>query len=229
MATLALDYEQLSDRELAALVLRRDAVAIRLVTRRNNQRLFRAAWSILKDRADAEDAVQEGYIKAFAALESFVGDASLSTWLMRIVINEALERRRTAERRAKLLQRQSIAVMDDYRGKFMSAPATPNAPDAGLMHEQIRALLEAAIAKLPEAFRTVFVLREIEGLSVEETAEALGIATATVKTRALRARRKLQQALDPELREALRGAFPFAGADCDRLTERVVARWNASP
>ena len=211
----------------AALVVQRDVTALRLVMRRNNQRLHRAAWSILGDRAEAEDVVQEAYLKAFAAIAGFAGKASLSTWLTRIVINEALERRRAAERRSRLLQLQSIAVMDDYRGKFMSASSTPASPDAGLMHVQIRKLLEDAIAKLPEAFRTVFVLREVEGLSVEDTAEALQIPAATVKTRLLRARRRLQSELDPDLREALQGAFPFAGADCDRLTERVVGKFLA--
>jgi RNA polymerase sigma-70 factor (ECF subfamily) len=225
MATLAIDYERLGDLELAAAVLRRDVSAIRLLMRRNHQRLYRAAWCILRNRAEAEDAVQEAYLKAFAAMGSFAGEAALSTWLTRIAVNEALERRRTAARRARLLQDQSIAVMDDYRGKFMSAPAAPPTPDADLMHRQIKTLLEEAIAKLPQEFRTVFVLREIEGLSVEETADALQIPVATVKTRALRARRRLQAELDADLREALSGTFPFAGADCDRLTERVLAKW----
>jgi len=150
MADLAtrLDYERLSDLDLAALIARRDEGAIRLVTRRNNQRLYRAAWSILKDRADAEDAVQDAYLKAFAAIGSFTGGAALSTWLTRIVINAAIERRRKAERRARLLHSQAVAVLDDYRGKFMSEPAAPSAPDAELMQRQIKSLLEDAVAQL---------------------------------------------------------------------------------
>ena len=108
-------------------------------------------------------------------------------------------------------------ILDKYRG------ADPEAPDAILAREQLRALLERAVADLPQAFRTVFVLRQVEGFSVDDTAEALGIAAATVKTRLLRARRTLQAALAPDVRGALDGSFPFAGADCAALTERVLA------
>ncbi len=225
MADLALDYEQLSDIELAALVVRRDASAVRLVTGRNNQRLYRAAWSILKNRQEAEDAVQDGYLKAFAAMGSFAGRSSLSTWLTRIVINEALGRHRTAQRRSRLLQQQSVAMIDDYRETLMAGSGMARSPEADTMRRQVSKLLERAIAELPETFRPVFVLRDIEGLSVEETAEALQIPKETVKTRLFRARQRLQQQLDPELREALRDTFPFAGADCDALTERVLAKF----
>jgi RNA polymerase sigma-70 factor, ECF subfamily len=227
MPSAALSYEQLSDLELAALVARRDPVAVRLITSRNNQRLFRVAWGVLKDRAEAEEAVQEAYLKGFAAIESFAGKASLSTWLTRIVINEALERRRAAERRSRLLQRESIAVMDDYRERLMGVGETSNSAEADVMRREVAKLLERAIGQLPEALRLVFMLREIEDLSVEETAQALQIPGATVKTRLLRARRRLQNELNPELRETLHGTFPFAGLDCDRLTERVVARFLA--
>jgi RNA polymerase sigma-70 factor (ECF subfamily) len=226
MPEIALDYERASDAELCRLVVRRDPHAVRLITRRNNQRLYRAAWSVLKNRAEAEEAVQDGYLKGFAAIESFTGKSSLSTWLTRIVINEALERRRRAERRARLLRERAVTDLGDYREETMQESETPS-PEAEAMRGQVARLLERAIAKLPEIFRTVFVLREVEGLSVEDTAEALQIAPETVKTRLLRARRRLQQELDPDLREALRGAFPFAGADCDALTERVLAKFLA--
>lgn len=224
MADLALDYEQLSDIELAAFVVRRDASAVRVVTGRNNQRLYRAAWSILKNRQEAEDAVQDGYLKAFAAMGSFAGRSSLSTWLTRIVINEALGRQRAAQRRLRLLQQQSVAIIDDYRETLMAGSGMARSPEADVMRRQVSKLLERAIAELPETFRPVFVLRDIEGLSVEETAEVLQIPKETVKTRLFRARQRLQQELDPELREALRDTFPFAGADCDALTARVLAR-----
>lgn len=227
VAETALDYEQATDIELCRLVGERDAQAVRLITRRNNQRLFRAAWSILKNRAEAEETVQDGYLKAFAAIESFDGRAALSTWLTRIVVNEALAKRRTAERRARLLEAHAVTDIADYRENAMNAADQPRTPEAEIARAEIARLLEHAIAELPEAFRIVFVLREIEGLSVEETAEALQLRKETVKTRALRARRRLQDALDPDLRDALRGAFPFAGADCDALTERVLTAWLA--
>jgi RNA polymerase sigma-70 factor (ECF subfamily) len=228
MAEIALDYEQASDAELCRLVLRRDPHAVRVITRRNNQRLYRAAWSVLKNRAEAEEAVQDGYLKAFARIGDFAGASSLSTWLTRIVVNEALERRRTAARRERLLREQSVVTLGDYREQLMQDHERPPSPEAETMRGQVAKLLERAIAALPDEFRTVFVLREVEGLSVEDTAEALQIRPDTVKTRLFRARRKLQAALDPELREALRGAFPFAGADCDRLTARVLAKFLAA-
>ena len=233
MAETALDYEHASDIELCRLIVRRDRQAVRLVTRRNNQRLYRAAWSVLKNRAEAEEAVQEGYLKAFAAIGSFDGRSSLSTWLTRIVVNEALGRRRTTQRRARLLQAHDVTDIADYRESAMAGAerpgdASPPTPEAEIARAQIARLLERAIGELPETFRTVFVLREVEGLSVEETADALQLPKETVKTRDLRARRRLQDALDPDLRDALRGVFPFAGADCDALTDRVLTAFVAS-
>jgi len=225
MAEIAPDYERASDVELCRLVVRRDPHAVRLITHRNNQRLYRAAWSVLKHRAEAEEAVQDGYLKAFAHVDSFGGTSSLSTWLTRIVVNEALERRRKAERRTRLLRERTVADIDDYRERVMEGSERPPSPEAETMRGQVAKVLERAIGKLPENFRTVFILREVEGMSVEETATVLQIREETVKTRLSRARSRLKQELDPELREALHGAFPFAGADCDRLTERVLAKY----
>jgi len=229
VAQFALDYEHLSDVELAKLVVQRDPHAVRLITRRNNQRLYRAAWSVLRDRPEAEDAVQDAYLKAFAAMASFAGASSLSTWLTRIVINGALERKRTADKRQRILREQSVIDIDDYRERLMAGSETSQSPEAETMRRQIAKLLERAVSNLPDAFRPVFVLREIEGLSVEETAEALQIPKDTVKTRLLRSRRRLQRELDPEIREALRDTFPFAGKDCDAMTERVLVKLLSRP
>jgi RNA polymerase sigma-70 factor, ECF subfamily len=223
MTSVALDYETLTDVELARRIIERDTFAVRTVTRRNNQRLYRTAWSVLKNRADAEEAVQEGYLRAFAAIGRFTGASSLST-STRIVLNEALGRRRAAQRKRRLLREQSIAVIDDYRENLMGGSATSSSPEADAARGQVAKLLEQAIADLPEPFRIVFMLRAVDGLSVEETAEVLQIPEQTVKTRLLRARRRLQVALAPSLQDALRGAFPFAGKDCEALTQRVLAR-----
>jgi RNA polymerase sigma-70 factor, ECF subfamily len=220
--TAKLDYEGLSDGELARLVAARDAAAVRLVMQRNNQRLFRAAWSILPNRAEAEDAVQSAYLRAFAAIGGFEGRSSLSTWLTRIVMNEAFGRQRAAKRRRASLDESSVVDLDAYREKLMRGSTNEILPDGALARQQIRQMLEAAIGRLPPNFRLAFVLREIEGLSVEEAAEALDVPPATIKTRHLRARRRLQEELAPELKSALTGTFPFAGADCEALTERVV-------
>ncbi|MFC7497733.1 RNA polymerase sigma factor [Enterovirga sp. GCM10030262] len=217
-----LDYESLDDLAVAGRLAARDEAAVRLVTGRNNQRLFRAAWSILGDRADAEDAVQSAYLSAFSGIADFAGRSSLSTWLTRIVINEALGRKRAARRRRAHLDAGSVVVLDEYRDKLMRGSMTETLPDGVVARAEIRRLLEEAITRLPAGFRLVFVLREIEELSVEETSEALGIPPATVKTRHHRARRRLQDDLAPELRTALTGTFPFAGADCEGMTERVL-------
>jgi len=226
-AQARIDYESLDDVALAGLVRMRDPGAVRLLTMRNNQRLFRAAWSILRDRTEAEDVVQSTYLRAFAALGSFEGRSALSTWLTRIAINEALGRQRSARRRRKHFVEASITVLDDYREKLMRGSSSGTAPDAELMRAQLRAILEQAVHDLPPEFRPVFVLREIEGLSVEETSDALGVRPATVKTRHLRARRRLQQALAPEVKAALNDSFPFAGADCAAMTARVVRSYCA--
>ena len=218
------DHTTLSDLELASRIAARDVAAVRLVTARNNQRLYRTAWSILKDRSEAEDAVQDGYMKAFNAIKTFAGTSSLSTWLTQIVVNEALDRRRRAQRRSRMLNQESVLVLEEYREKLM-AGSYSHSPEKLLMRRQIAKLLEAAIARLPDTFRPVFVLREIEGLSVEDTAEALQIPEETVKTRLFRARRRLQKELDPDLCSALPETFPFAGADCEAMTERVLTKF----
>jgi RNA polymerase sigma-70 factor, ECF subfamily len=224
------DHEELGDIELAARVAARDAAAVRLLTQRNNQRLYRTAWSILQNRAEAEDAVQSTYLNAFAAIGSFEGRSSLSTWLTRIAINESLARARSAERRRAALDSSSVAVMDDYRDKLMRGSMSSLSPDGALAREQVRReqvreMLEQAIARLPEAFRLVFVLREVEELNVEETAETLDIEPATVRTRHFRARRRLRDELAHELKSVLSDTFPFRGADCTAMTARVVTAY----
>jgi len=221
MAVAVQDVTTCDDLALARRVAGRDPAAVRLMTERNNQRLFRAAWGILGDRNEAEDAVQSAYLHAFAAIDDFAGRSSLSTWLTRIVINEALGRVRAARRRRARLDEDSIPDLDDYRDNLMRGSIEQDA-EAALARKQLRGVMEKAIATLPRDFRLVFVMRDIEGLSVEEVARTLDILPATVKTRLLRARRRLRDALAPELHASLVGAFPFAGVDCAELTERVV-------
>lgn len=224
-SSAALDYVSLDDAELAQLCAGRDRGAITHVITSNNQRLFRTAWSILRNRAEAEECVQAAYLSAFAAIGSFEGRSALSTWLTRIVLNEALGRRRSEERRRRHLEGKGVAVLDDYREALMRG-SEPDTPDVAVAREQIRTLLEQAVGGLPEVFRTVFVLREIEGLSSEDTAAILDVPIATVKTRLFRGRRRLQEMLAPELGTVLSGTFPFAGSNCAALTERVLRALN---
>ena len=209
MSALAeLRYDSRSDLELAADIARRDAGAVRLVMRRNNQRLFRAAWRILRNREDAEDAVQSAYLKAFAAIKSFAGRSSLSTWLTRIVTNNALAHARSARRRRSLLEESEVPVLDDYREMLMRGSMSVS-PERAVARGQIRQIVDDAINQLPAPFRTVFVLRQIEELDVGEVAETLGIPAATVKTRHLRARRRLQRLLGPGSQRRIVGQVSF--------------------
>lgn len=210
-----------SDIELARRCAARDREAIRSVITANNQRLFRTAWSILKSRPEAEEAVQSAYLSAFATMDSFEGRSSLSTWLTRIVANEALGRRRAEVRRRRRFEQEGVAMLDDYRDALMRGSEAED-PGAALAREQIRRLLEKAIGELPCPFRSVFVLREIEGLSNEETAGILNVPVATVKTRLFRSRRRLQELLAPEVRMVLSGTFPFAGSDCVAMANKVL-------
>jgi RNA polymerase sigma-70 factor (ECF subfamily) len=220
--THAIDYGRIGDAEIARLCSRRDRGAIEHVIASNNQRLFRVAWSILKDRAEAEEAVQAAYLSAFSNIGAFEGRSAVSTWLTRILVNEALGRRRADEHRRRHLEQEGIFVIDDYREALMRGSEVES-PEVAVARKQIRKRLEQAVAELPDAFRTVFVLRDIEGLSSEETAEILDVPVATIKTRLFRGRLRLKQTLAPEISTALSGAFPFAGSDCAALTRRVVA------
>ncbi len=222
MSALAnLRYESRSDLELAADIARRDAGAVRLVMRRNNQRLFRAALQILRNREDAEDAVQSAYLKAFAAIRSFAGRSSLSTWLTRIVTNNALAHARSARRRRSLLEESEVPILDDYREMLMRGSMSAS-PEQAVARWQIRRIVDDAINQLPAPFRAVFVLRQIEELEIGEVADRLGIPAATVKTRHLRARRRLQRLLGPGLSGALSGKFPFDQASCERPASASV-------
>jgi RNA polymerase sigma-70 factor (ECF subfamily) len=216
----ARDYEHLSELDLAARARARDPRAIRLVTKRNNQRLFRAAWSVLRNRADAEEAVQDAYIKAFTTAR-FEGRSSLGTWLTRIVLNEALARKRALQAQKRSLAEADIAQIDDYREKLMSVAF--RSPEFQMLRVELAKAIEAAIARLPEDFRTVLVLRDIEGMSVEETAESLDILAATVKTRHLRARQRLRRDIDPDFRAVLAETLRFDGANCEAMTAHAIA------
>ncbi|HWU92670.1 MAG TPA: RNA polymerase sigma factor [Sphingomicrobium sp.] len=219
---LAAGYKALGDAELAHRCAARDAGAIRHLISANNQRLFRTAWSILKNRAEAEEAVQAAYMSAFTNMAGFEARSSLSTWLTRIVVNESLGRRRADQRRRRHLEQEGVTVLETYRDTMMRG-SVAESPEASVAREQIRKLLEHAVGELPDPFRTVFVLREIEGLSSEETAAILDVPVATVKTRLHRGRRRLHEMLALDMSDLLSGTFPFAGAACAGMAERVLA------
>ena len=226
-ADVAVPLEALSETELVALLRRGHAPAFRAAVQRNNRRLYRLARSVLRDDAEAEDAVQEAYLRAFRALDGFKGDSSFSAWLTRITLNEALGRLR---RRPPPMIDETRNARSDDTGRVIPFPlahaAADPAPDPehAAAAAEIRRLLEAAIDELPEPFRVVFVLREIEQMSTAETAACLGAREDTVKTRLHRAKRLLRVLLEERLAETLHDAFPFDGARCARMADTVLER-----
>ena len=211
-----------AESELVRLAQAHEPDAVRAIIKRYNQRLYRLARAILSNDADAEEALQEAYLHAFAAIQGFRGEATLATWLSRITVNEALGQLRRRRRRRKLnadLARPQPACVIP----FPVAVSTDD-PERSMAQRQILGLVEQASDNLPEIYRVVFVARVIEGLSVEETAEVLDLRPATVKTRLYRARALIRQDLEARIGPLLLEAFPFAGKRCDRLTEFVMAK-----
>jgi RNA polymerase sigma-70 factor (ECF subfamily) len=214
----ALPREQASDTELVTRILQGDMRAMETLMRLHNRLLYRTARAILRDDAEAEDAVQEAYLRAYRALATFRGASKLSTWLVRIAANEALMRRRRNARAAMVK-----SIEDDPDAVERSPIDDSSGPESEAQRGEMRRLLEARIDALPEAYRAVFVLRALEDLTVEETADALGIPEATVRTRYFRARGLLRSHMAGDVDTALAGAFAFAGLRCDRIVREVSA------
>jgi RNA polymerase sigma-70 factor (ECF subfamily) len=219
------DLDRSSDEELVELARGGGENAIRALIKRNNQRLFRVARAVVRDDGEAEDIVQEAYVRAFTKLHSFRGDSSFSTWLTRIALNEALGRARRRRPSAPLAELDTIAA-DPDGGRVIMFPMslTPPSADAELSRRQARELLELAVDDLPDPFRLVFVLREIEELSVNETANQLSLKPETVKSRLHRARGLMRAAIEKRLSASFSEIFPFDGARCARIADEVVER-----
>jgi RNA polymerase sigma-70 factor (ECF subfamily) len=211
-----------SDAQLAAQAASGDRAAFECILRRHNRLLFRTARSVLKDDAEAEDALQEAYLRAWRALGTFRADAKLSTWLVRIVINEALGRLRRRGAQVIVLDAALDGGDVDIESSLHDNP--DDRPETHAMRAEVRGLLERRIDRLPEAFRTVFMLRAVEELSVEEVAAALQLPEATVRTRFFRARSLLREGLSRDIDLAIGEAFAFAGARCDRIVAAVLSR-----
>lgn len=209
-----------ADLQLAAADSHPDEAELRLVMQRNDQQFFRAALRILGNREDAEDAVQSAYLSAIAAIGSFAGRSTLSTWLTRIVINAALAQVRMRRRRRAWLHDDPASLLECYSEHLMRGSVTAS-PERALACRQIKQLIDDAIDQLPVLFRTVFVLRQIEEREVGEVALALGINPATVKTRHLRARKRLQRVLAPTFGSGLAGIFLFAGEAHEQAAGRL--------
>ena len=210
------------DLELALRSAGGDEVAFEVIMRRHNRLLFRTARAILKSDADAEDALQQAYLRAWRALREFRADARLSTWLVRIVVNEALGHLR--RRQAQVIPLEAAMASNEPDTQRRLQEEADRQPDRQAMRAELRQLMEARIDRLPDDYRRVFVLRGVEEMSVEEVAQALSIPEATVRTRFFRARGLLREGLSRDLDMALGDAFSFDGERCNRIVAAVRSK-----
>lgn len=222
----SVDYAALDDHALVDLVRSGRREAFRHIMQRCNQRLFRVARAVLGEDSEAEDVLQESYMSAYRKLDSFRGDSTLLTWMTSIVLNEARGRLR---KRHHMVGLEQIDAAPDDTHQVIQFPSKFGSEDPAVSaaRAQIRRLLEHAIDELPPAFRTVYMMREVEECSVEETASLLDIKPETVKTRLHRARRQLRASLQGTLAATMSEAFPFMGVRCARVTDAVMARLDA--
>ena len=214
-ADLLTPNTDLSDEEVVARVLAGDRQLFELLMRRHNQRLYRAARAILRDESEVESVLQEAYVLAFTHLGQFRGHARFATWLTRIAVHEALARCKDRRRFTDLDEMDELQSPD-------------SGPEERAFQGELRQLLEASIDRVPDAFRAVFVLRDVEGMSTADTAACLSIPEETVKTRLHRARQHLRRQLDPVLGSTLKESFAFGSQRCDRLVATVMRRIASS-
>lgn len=227
--------QPLPDDELAVRIARADHTAFETLMRRHNGRLFRVARAMLKDDAEAEDALQEAYLEAYRHIGKYRGDAQLATWLTRIVINQALMHLRKQKRDRVVVPIAEPQRRTDDAARIASASLgdvvdeKSESPPSATLRAEIRQILERKIDELPVAFRTVFVMREVEDMTVQETAECLSIPDATVRTRLFRARALLREAIARDMDLAALDVFRFAGERCDRIVEGVLVTLGSDP
>lgn len=204
----------LADEQVVGRVLAGEIELFEIIMRRYNQRLFRCIRAILKNDAESEDALQQAYLSAYSHLGQFAGDAKFSTWLTRIAINEAYGRIRSAVREAERREEQTMSEPEER----------PRTPEDQAAAREMTSLIEQACDALPEIYRVVYVLREIDGLSTSETGDALGLSEEAVKVRLHRARAMMREHLVQKVADHAGSAFPFLGARCDRLVSAVLAK-----
>lgn len=209
------------DVSIARRVAGGDHAAFERLMRQHNRRLYRLARAVLKDPAEADDVLQDAYLSAYQSLRHFRGEAALSTWLSRLVLNECSARLRRNNRRQNVIP--MVSSTNSPEADTVAAQDS-DLPDKAIGRAQIRELLEHKLDELPEAFRIVFVLRSVEELTVEETARILDIPEDTVRSRHFRARGLLREALAQEIDLAERDVFEFGGGRCDGVIARVLAR-----
>ncbi len=213
-----------NDAELVSRIAQADHGAFETLMRRHNGKLFRVARSILRDDTEAEDALQDAYLDAYRHMGDFRGGSHLGTWLTRIVINQALMRLRKQKRDRVVVAFGNRDATEPHQTEADVADDKSESPSSATLRAEVRRMLERRIDELPLAFRTVFVMREVEDMTVEETADCLGIPATTVRTRLFRARGMLREALARDMDNATVDVFGFAGARCDRIVAAVLVR-----
>jgi RNA polymerase sigma-70 factor (ECF subfamily) len=219
MAVKDLTHETgISDQEVVNRVRAGDTYLFEIIMRRYNQRIFRVIRAILRDDHEAEEVMQEAYVRAFEHLGQFEGRSKFSTWLTKIAVYEAYARTRSRER---------LSDSETYWEDLIAA--TDRSPEQRTFDSEMRSLLENAVDSLSDEHRAVFMLRDIEGMSTLETAEALNISEENVKIRLFRARAALRRELIERVGTASMQAFQFLGARCDRTVEQVLERINQLP
>lgn len=216
------DFAGMTETDLVRHARAGEREAFRVIMQRGNQRLFRIARGLLRDDSEAEDIVQETYVRAFTNLDAFRGEASIFTWLTRIAINEANGRLRKRRENVGL---DAVEAAQSRGAHVIMFPQTDAnmTPELDVARTQVRHVLEQAIDDLPDDFRVVFVMRDVEGCSIAETAAALGIREETIKTRLHRARKLLRAAISERLASSVTEAFMFMGTRCERMSENVLA------
>lgn len=214
-----------SEASLVSRAAKGDEGAFEAIMRSHNQLLFRTARSILQSDSEAEDAVQDAFLRAWLALGSFRAESKLSTWLVRIVTNEALGRIRRAK--VHTIPLEDAMTSPDPKMQLALADSPGKGPEQTALRAQVRDLIEEQIDQLPDAYRTVFMLSAVEGLSAVDIAQALDLPAATVRTRAFRARSLLKEALVGKVEADLGSVFAFDGERCDRIVSSVIVRHRA--
>jgi len=208
-----------TDESLVTRARAGDSAAFELLMRRHNQRVYRVVRSVLRDTDDIEDVIQQAYVQAFLHLDQFGGNARWSTWLCRIAINEAL---------ARLRQRGRFVSIEAVSEEAMAnlSKGSGGDPERTASGREFSKMVEQAIDELPEIYRSVLILREVEGMTTEETASVLDVQTDVIKTRLHRARASLREAIEDRIGEQMQNSYTFGNERCDRVVAAVLARLN---
>jgi len=233
MATLKLartdiaSASALTDAEVVERVRAGDRALFEILMRRHNVRLYRAVRAVLKNEHDVEDVMQQAYVNAFTHLHQFEERSQFSTWLIRIGLNEAFARRRKVQA-AESREERGSHVSDDRREVMDAVASMQPDPERQAYARELHRVLEDAVDALPDTYRTVFMLRDVEGLSTSETGEGLGLGEEAVKTRLHRARAMIRRAVTARIGSVATGAFQFHAPRCDRVVAAVLARIDRS-